>query len=834
MDDCSVFETSAGQPSVVSPVTVTNATQSVDTGVDRWPNLSPDIGKHITDIGNSTCGKGAGFISSEKGPKQAPIRPHSTPLTLKWLDENYEVAIGVCIPRNQLYLHYLDFCDKNRSQPVNAASFGKIIRQQFPSITTRRLGTRGQSKYHYYGVGVKESSPYYDIIYSKNGMDSKDDSKTDNAKPHIVYSPRSKLGTLLPEFPEVKDIKLPPDIPQEKVITFVMMYRTHCQRILDTVIRANFDEVQNFLLYFWQGMPSHIIPILGSQTLVSLVGVCDAILYKAIASVLIPTILQSLPDSLTQDIRKFAKQLIAWTHSALETLPENLCSMKLNIANRFAHVLRRQTALNHLCQAARGVAECGDVTDQMLDDWRTIDIQSVIKQTLYTLDKYRSATAEMMLQFTQEFEDLMENQGTLESYAEWLDSLINTCVITPSFKSSNSLKKCARQFLLLWSCFGTRVIRDMTLHSAPSFGSFHLLHLMFDDYVMFKLEMLHRDEETRKLAQSIKGETVTDKEDDCVFPDASLLRQSTVAEPAETGQNKDCHGSVTDVNRNSVITSAVQKASIQEDLILGQGQSQRGSQVHCQGQSQRGVQLHEQQLSATDNRNYYYRKGHSIRPAHQNRHFSDSTITQGKQRSSSLSGFAETPTAATGRKNIQAAATSGDNQRQNEAALQTSVVDYSGASSGEGSSTIYDNNSTSDSSSNPQLPRQFKRPHMFAASFPTKRRATSLNQSMYNYGDYPSVGGQSLGSQSFQRPHISSSLNQGLVGAVCQQEMYDMFGENQLQCERQGGSGPSLSSPEDAPNHMQSADSPNQAPFSATTTWGYCNDGRVVSTPLQA
>lgn len=29
-----------------------------------------------------------------------------------------------------------------------------------------------------------------------------------------------------------------------QLLTFVMMYRTHCQRILDTVIRANFDEVR--------------------------------------------------------------------------------------------------------------------------------------------------------------------------------------------------------------------------------------------------------------------------------------------------------------------------------------------------------------------------------------------------------------------------------------------------------------------------------------------------------------------------------------------------------------------------------------------------------------
>ena len=74
------------------------------------------------------------------------LRPHSTPTTLIWLEENYEIADGVCIPRSTLYLHYVDFCSKHCIQPVNAASFGKIIRQKFPQLTTRRLGTRGQSR----------------------------------------------------------------------------------------------------------------------------------------------------------------------------------------------------------------------------------------------------------------------------------------------------------------------------------------------------------------------------------------------------------------------------------------------------------------------------------------------------------------------------------------------------------------------------------------------------------------------------------------------------------------------------------------------------------------
>jgi len=72
-----------------------------------------------------------------------------SPITTRWLHENYEIQDGISLPRNSLYTHYLDFCNKTAIEPVNAASFGKIIRTTFPDLKTRRLGKRGQSKYHY-------------------------------------------------------------------------------------------------------------------------------------------------------------------------------------------------------------------------------------------------------------------------------------------------------------------------------------------------------------------------------------------------------------------------------------------------------------------------------------------------------------------------------------------------------------------------------------------------------------------------------------------------------------------------------------------------------------
>ncbi|XP_067928251.1 regulatory factor X 4-like isoform X2 [Watersipora subatra] len=435
-------------------------------------------------------------------------KTHSTPMTLKWLNDNYEVAEGVCIPRSTLYQHYIEFCENRELNPVNAASFGKIIRQQFPQITTRRLGTRGQSKYHYYGIGVKEQSPYYDYVYSKAGLQSSTTAKKEAPKqmPVQAYSPRSKIGTLLPEFPDIEELKLPKDIEAEKLLTFIMMYRTHCQRILDTVIRANFDEVQNFLLHFWQGMPSHMTAILSASQIVGMVAVCDTILYKAVCNVLMPHVLQPLPESLTMVIKKFAKQLESWISDALCNLPESLRDMKLNMARKFSRILRLQMSLNHLCQASRSVVSSADIMSQMLDDWQAVDRSVIIKQTQLALSQ-----KDMLLeltkinQFYDEFEMLLQDQGSIEAFIEWLDKIIEESIIKTNDNKTGSVKKKSQSFLLVWSAFSTKIIRDMTLQSAPSFGSFHLLHLMFDDYILYHLEHMCCSEVSDEILSDIKG-----------------------------------------------------------------------------------------------------------------------------------------------------------------------------------------------------------------------------------------------------------------------------------------------------------------------------------------
>ncbi|KAJ4921636.1 hypothetical protein JOQ06_027718 [Pogonophryne albipinna] len=408
-----------------------------------------------------------------------------TQLTLQWLEENYIVCEGVCLPRCILYAHYLDFCRKEKLEPACAATFGKTIRQKFPLLTTRRLGTRGHSKYHYYGIGIKESSAYYHSVYSGKGLTRFSGSKLKNEGGFTrKYSLSSKTGTLLPDFPNAQHLLLQGNISREKVDTLIMMYKTHCQCILDNAINVNFEEIQNFLLHFWQGMPDHLLPLLENPVIVDIFCVCDSILYKVLTDVLIPATMQEMPESLLADIRNFAKHWEHWLASSLENLPECLAAKKLPIARHFVSSLKRQTSFLHLAQIARpALFDQAVVTSMVLDIDNDPDIYS----------EYDSITV------FQELKELLRKNATVESFIEWLDSVVEHKVIKPGKQSGRSVKRRAQDFLLRWSFFGARVMHNLTLNNASSFGSFHLIRMLLDEYILLALETQFNNDKEQDL-----------------------------------------------------------------------------------------------------------------------------------------------------------------------------------------------------------------------------------------------------------------------------------------------------------------------------------------------
>ncbi|KAI6650169.1 transcription factor RFX4 [Oopsacas minuta] len=449
----------------------------MDSSYLNRPYLSP-FSKHISN-------------------KQRRLNNHAL---FVWLEDNYQLKDDECLARSVMYNHYLDYCKRSKIFPVSPASFGKIIKQKFPELKTRRLGTRGQSKYHYYGVSIKQQSLYYRSSDHKNGLSRFSTSLSSYITTSIIPKskkenctscfPSVKLRTPLPDFPDTSYLDLKPNTYKNKLDTFMIMYRTHCQRIMDSVIRANFEEVNDLMVHFWQGMPQHMLEVLNYSITLHIITVCDVMLYRVLGEVLIPASLQALPDSLLSDIKDFAINIKEWLFEALSDLPPKLMIRKIELAKNFSKILLRQTTLVMLAQTARGVLRNCDSVSQMLEDWRTLDFCDISLRLTFVKKSRNSDDNNLVRILSIELESLFIKQAPLDLYLEWIDSMINSLVVMPAGSNIKNFKALSRQVMLEWFFIGRIIEEEMTIKSAPSFGCFRLLYLMLSEYIFFIIEHL--------------------------------------------------------------------------------------------------------------------------------------------------------------------------------------------------------------------------------------------------------------------------------------------------------------------------------------------------------
>ncbi|XP_029950726.1 MHC class II regulatory factor RFX1-like isoform X2 [Salarias fasciatus] len=491
--------------------------------------------------GGYVLGGGAG------GAGQSYSSPNSRapPATVQWLCDNYEGAEGVSLPRCTLYYHYLLHCQEQKLEPVNAASFGKLIRSVFMGLRTRRLGTRGNSKYHYYGLRIKSGSPLLRLMDEQQHMAMRQQpfSQKNRIKP-VQKSPAITNGTSggagqqqsgalcdisaqvqqyqqfleasrpLPEFVDIdlQDRPLPEGIALEHLKAFQMLYREHCEAILDVMVNLQFTLVETLWKSFWRfsqnndseslnlhnesekRLPKSCLVLLCKfDPVLRWTRECDNLLYQTLVESLIPDVLRPIPSALTQAIRNFAKSLESWLTGAMMNIPEEMVRIKVVCICSFSQTLRRYTSLNHLAQAARAVLQNSAQINQMLSDLNRVDFTNVQEQASWVCQ----CDDRMVQRLEQDFKTTLQQQNSLEQWATWLDSVVSQ-VLKPYEQNPVALPKAAKVFLLNWSFYSSMVIRDLTLRSAASFGSFHLIRLLYDEYMYYLIE--HR------VAQA-KGET---------------------------------------------------------------------------------------------------------------------------------------------------------------------------------------------------------------------------------------------------------------------------------------------------------------------------------------
>ncbi|KAM8746069.1 DNA-binding protein RFX2 isoform 4-T6 [Acanthopagrus schlegelii] len=566
---------------------VTTVVSSASGGVPPhgMVGIAMDVGSsHIISSGSTYLIHGG---SMEGSRNHISHSSRSSSAMLQWLLDNYETAEGVSLPRCSLYNHYLRHCQEQKLDPVNAASFGKLIRSVFMGLRTRRLGTRGNSKYHYYGIRVKPDSPLNRLqedtqymamrqqpVHQKQRfkplqkVDGMSDSLCGSSQ-HCNSTPEQSVAAqsqhhqqyidtahTLPPFPspDLGSQPLPERINMNDIKKLQTLYRDHCEATLDVVMNLQFHYIEKLWQTFWYSTPpssdgSTTIPnsdddlegMIPREKLVALckyepvrlwMRSCDHILYQALVEILIPDVLRPVPSTLTQAIRNFAKSLEGWLTNAMTNFPQEIIRTKVAVVSAFAQTLRRYTSLNHLAQAARAVLQNTSQINQMLSDLNRVDFANVQEQASWVCQCDESVVQRL----EQDFKVTLQQQSSLDQWATWLDNVVSQ-VLKPH-QGSPSFPKAARQFLLKWSFYSSMVIRDLTLRSAASFGSFHLIRLLYDEYMFYLVE--HRvAQATGETPIAVMGE----------FSDLSSMMPSLMEKDASFSDEMSDLGSDADASR---------------------------------------------------------------------------------------------------------------------------------------------------------------------------------------------------------------------------------------------------------------------------------------------
>ncbi|XP_060131344.1 DNA-binding protein RFX2 isoform X2 [Zootoca vivipara] len=478
-------------------------------------------------------------MAIENLQKNEGITSHKSSLLnshLQWLLDNYETAEGVSLPRSSLYNHYLRHCQEHKLDPVNAASFGKLIRSVFMGLRTRRLGTRGNSKYHYYGIRLKPDSPLNRLqedtqylamrqqpIHQKqryrpsqklDGLAEAGSNSSLHSTPEQSVAAQSQhhqqfidVTHILPAFPalDLENVLLQEGIEASDVKTLQVLYRRHCEANVDVVMSLQFPYIEKLWQSFWNSeshssesasaavpsseeprdalVPRHkLIAMCKYIPIMKWMRGCDHILYQTLVEILIPDVLRPVPSTLTQAIRNFAKSLEGWLINAMSDFPQQIVQTKVGVVSAFAQTLRRYTSLNHLAQAARAVLQNTSQINQMLSDLNRVDFANVQEQASWVCQCEEG----LVQKLEQDFKLTLQQQSSLDQWASWLDNVVTQ--VLKHHEGGAGFPKAARQFLLKWSFYSSMVIRDLTLRSAASFGSFHLIRLLYDEYMFYLVE----------------------------------------------------------------------------------------------------------------------------------------------------------------------------------------------------------------------------------------------------------------------------------------------------------------------------------------------------------
>ncbi|GFP55178.1 transcriptional regulator RFX1 [Trichoderma asperellum] len=367
---------------------------------------------------------------NERGPNSERTRQV---FAMLWINSVCSKGKG-SVPRGRVYANYASRCATERITVLNPASFGKLVRVLFPGLKTRRLGVRGESKYHYVNFSLIEDQPDVQepqpqpprAVSEAKGLpqtfsapaqpgnsvasDALPSPQTatqpqiqippakSSSRSHSVYnqpdlsnfdnvnstSNKTHLELAFPPldetaFEQSEPIALPPiesylphGTDPDAAKSLSALYRSHCTSLVECIRYCREKTFFHLYTSFQGTLTMPVQKLFGNPALAPWIEGCDIALYQRMMRIVSGLTLQVVPKPVLDTLRSISERLVPHIRDSFQGQPQHVIAAKESPAAIFAGLLDRALRVNLTAHAAANMLSNPANRDQMYIDWITM------------------------------------------------------------------------------------------------------------------------------------------------------------------------------------------------------------------------------------------------------------------------------------------------------------------------------------------------------------------------------------------------------------------------------------------------------------------------------
>ncbi|KAK4164885.1 transcriptional regulator RFX1 [Cladorrhinum sp. PSN259] len=368
---------------------------------------------------------------NERGPNSERTRQV---FAMLWINSVCSKGKG-SVPRGRVYANYASRCAIERITVLNPASFGKLVRVLFPGLKTRRLGVRGESKYHYVGFHLKEEALEPETANLSQQTvplgDSQSFSQNFNTLLNANTSLRSERASFpTPEIsqqPELKSTRsreyqhsvynqpqvssfdqlqrtmdktnkqlrfssdngenfkqsdplmlpriepfLPAGTDADAAKSLTALYRSHCTSLVECIRYCKEKTFFHLFTSFQGTLTMPVQKLFSNLAIAPWIEECDFVLYQRMMRIVAGLTLQVVPKPVLDTLRSISERLVRHIKESFHGQPAHVVRAKEAPAAIFAGLLDRALRVNLTAHAAANMLSNPANRDLMYHEWITM------------------------------------------------------------------------------------------------------------------------------------------------------------------------------------------------------------------------------------------------------------------------------------------------------------------------------------------------------------------------------------------------------------------------------------------------------------------------------